>query len=69
VSDLFNTRNYRGETITETFTSNSQFQWRRGPTITASFTYRLNQNKQRQQRNGRPEGGEGDGGEDFGGDF
>ncbi len=67
VSDLFNTRNYRGETITETFTSNSQFQWRRGPTITASFTYRLNQNKQRQQRNGRPEGG--DGGEDFGGDF
>lgn len=32
VRDLFNTRKYRGETITETFTTVSEFQWRRGPT-------------------------------------
>ncbi|WP_420318438.1 TonB-dependent receptor domain-containing protein [Ekhidna sp.] len=47
VRDLFNTRKYRGETITETFTTDSEFQWRRGPTAVVSFTYRLNQKKQR----------------------
>ena len=52
IQDLFNTRNYRGETITDTFTSNSQFQWRRGPTVTFSFTYRMNQGKERQRRRG-----------------
>lgn len=61
VRDLFNTRKYRGETITEFFTTDSEFQRRRGPTATVSFTYRLNQRKQRSRRGGR------DGGEDFGG--
>ncbi|NQZ75761.1 MAG: TonB-dependent receptor [Ekhidna sp.] len=52
VSDLFNTRNFRGETITETFTSDREFQWRRGPIAVLSFTYRLNQKKQRARRGG-----------------
>lgn len=64
VRDLFNTRKFRGETITEFFTTDSEFQWRRGPTVTASFTYRLNQKKQRGRRGGRGR----DGGEDFGGE-
>lgn len=63
VRDLFNTRKFRGETITEFFTTDSEFQWRRGPTVTASFTYRLNQKKQRGRR-GRGR----DGGEEFGGE-
>ncbi len=63
VRDLLNTRKFRGETITEFFTTDSEFQWRRGPTVTASFTYRLNQKKQRGRRGGRGR----DGGEDFGG--
>lgn len=54
VQDLFNTRKYRGETFTDTFSSISEFQWRRGPTLTLSFTYRLNQSK-RQQRRGQGE--------------
>ncbi|MEQ6166328.1 TonB-dependent receptor [Ekhidna sp. MALMAid0563] len=66
VRDVFNTRNYRGETITDTFTSYSEFQWRRGPTAVVSFTYRLNQKKQR-NRDGGNRGDEdfGDGGGEF----
>lgn len=55
VQDLFNSRKFRGETITDTFTSNSEFMWRRGPTLTLSFTYRLNQSKERQRRRGTQE--------------
>lgn len=56
VSDLFNTRKRGSFTATDTFTSDSEFQWR-GRTINLSFTYRFNQKKQRQ----RPErGGMGD---------
>ncbi len=63
VRDVFNTRKYRGETITETFSSDSEFQWRRGPTAVVSFTYRLNQKKQRPRRSrGDYQGG----GDDFG---
>lgn len=62
VRDLFNTRKYRGETITETFITDSEFQWRRGPTAVVSFTYRLNQKKQRSSRRG----GDFEGGDDFG---
>ena len=58
VRDLFNTRKFRGETITENFTSYSEFQWRKGPTINLSFTYRINQRKQRQRSSDR--GGEGE---------
>lgn len=63
VSDLFNTRKFRGETITETFTTDSEFQWRRGPIAVLSFTYRLNQKKQKPKRGG------GDDQRDGGGDF
>jgi outer membrane receptor protein involved in Fe transport len=65
VQDLFNTRKYRGETITDTFSSVSEFQWRRGPTMTLSFTYRLNQAKERQRRRGNGDGDRGGMGEGF----
>lgn len=53
VSDLFNTRTRSSLTTTDTFSSDSEFQWR-GRTINLSFTYRFNQKKQRQRpdRNG-----------------
>lgn len=63
VRDLFNSRKYRGETITETFTTNSQFQRRIGPTAVLSFTYRLNQKKQREGRRGGSEDGDFEGGD------
>lgn len=52
VSDLFNTRKRSSRTITDSFTSESEFQWR-GRQINLTFTYRFNQKKQRQ----RPERG------------
>lgn len=55
--DLFNTRKYRGTTVTDTFTSYSSRQWRRGPTFVLSFTYRLNQKKQRQRGERDDDGG------------
>lgn len=48
VSDLLNTRKRNSFTSTETFTSESEFQWR-PRTITMSFTYRFNQPKKRQR--------------------
>jgi hypothetical protein len=51
VRDLFNTRKYRYETITPTYTSEAEFQWRSRSAI-LSFNYRLNQRKQR-ERGGR----------------
>ena len=48
--DLLNSRKYRGITNLPTLESESEFQWRRGPTITASFTYRINQQKGRERR-------------------
>lgn len=53
VSDLFNTRKRSSLTTTDTFSSDSEFQWR-GRTVNLSFTYRFNQKKQRQRpdRNG-----------------
>jgi len=58
VRDLFNSRKWRSETIEDTFTSNSLFQWRKGPTMTVSFTYRLNQNKRRGRGDRGDQGGE-----------
>lgn len=49
VSDLFNSRKRRSFTETETFTSDSEFQWR-VRSITFSFIYRFNEAK---KRNGR----------------
>lgn len=63
VSDLFNTRRYRSEISNERSLQFSEFQ-RRTTTATLSFTYRLNQKKQRQNRGGRGED-YGDGGDDF----
>ncbi|MEM6642940.1 MAG: TonB-dependent receptor [Bacteroidota bacterium] len=61
IQDLFNTRKFRNEATTETFTSDTEFQWRRGPTGVISFTYRLNQSKRRGERSGSRSGDNGDG--------
>ena len=59
VSDLLNTRKRRSVTETNTFYSDSEFQWRERQ-LTLSFTYRFNQKKQRErgQRNGNGGNGE-----------
>ena len=54
VSDLFNSRKRRSFTATDSFTSESEFQWRER-SFNMSFTYRFNQKKER-QRNGRQGG-------------
>ncbi|MBT0608903.1 outer membrane beta-barrel family protein [Aequorivita echinoideorum] len=59
VSDLFNSRIRRSFTNAETFTSDNEFQWRQR-LVSLTFTYRFNQQKQRQQRGNR-DGGEDDG--------
>lgn len=46
VRDVFNTRKYRGTTTTASFTEVSEFQWR-SRQVRLSFTYRINQKKQR----------------------
>jgi hypothetical protein len=48
--DLFNTRKYRGTTVTDNFVQDSEFQWRSRQVI-MSFTYRLKQNKNRGRGN------------------
>ncbi len=53
VSDLLNSRKRQSFTQTESFTSDSEFQWRQRQ-ITLALTYRINEKKQRQrpQRDG-----------------
>ncbi|TDT44866.1 outer membrane receptor protein involved in Fe transport [Maribacter spongiicola] len=51
VSDLLNSRRRISSTQTPFFTSESEFQWRERQ-ITLSFVYRLNQKKQRREREG-----------------
>lgn len=51
VSDLFNSRKRRSLTTTDSFISDNEFQWRERQ-FTLSFTYRFNQKKQRQRREG-----------------
>jgi hypothetical protein len=48
---VFNSRIRRSESFTDTFFSESEFQWR-VRTFNLSFTYRFNQKKGR-ERNGR----------------
>ncbi len=62
VRDLFNTRKFRYETITDTFYENTEFQWAQRQ-VTLSFTYRLNDIKGRSRgdRGGRGDGGSGGG--------
>jgi outer membrane receptor protein involved in Fe transport len=52
VSDLFNSRKRRSETITNTVATYSEFQWRERQ-ITLSFLYRFNQPQNQRNRNGR----------------
>jgi hypothetical protein len=63
VDDLFNTRKRVSETTTDSFTQNSEFQWRERQ-FRLSFTYRLNQKKERQRQR---QGNGGDDGEEYGG--
>ncbi len=66
VSDLLNSRKRSSFTQGVGFTSDSEFQWRERQ-ITASFTYRFNQQKNQRDRRDRQQNGNGD---DFeGGDF
>jgi outer membrane receptor protein involved in Fe transport len=60
VQDVLNTRKWRSYTETETFTSESEFQWRPRQFL-VSFSYRFNQAKQRQKPSGYDGGGD-DGG-------
>ncbi|WP_420577797.1 TonB-dependent receptor domain-containing protein [Ekhidna sp.] len=64
VRDLFNTRKWRSETFNENSFQYSEFQWR-SRTATLSFTYRLNQKKQRDGQGGRSGEDYGDGGGEF----
>lgn len=54
IRDLFNSRMYRSEISNERSEQYSEFQWRT-TTATLSFTYRLNQKKQRPRRGGSRE--------------
>ena len=63
VRDLFNTRKYRGDLVTETLVEVREFQWR-SRQARLSFTYRINQKKERGGK-GREGGGDDGGGEDY----
>jgi hypothetical protein len=52
VSDLFNSRKRRSESVTNTVTTYSEFQWRERQ-ITLNFLYRFNQPQNQRDRNGR----------------
>ncbi|MFV0540594.1 MAG: TonB-dependent receptor domain-containing protein [Aestuariibaculum sp.] len=55
INDVFNSRKRRTESTTDTFVSDSEFQWRKR-SFTLSFTYRFNQ-KKKPQRGGFNGGG------------
>ncbi|MFD2564730.1 TonB-dependent receptor domain-containing protein [Aquimarina rubra] len=57
VSDLFNSRKRRSISTTDTFITDSEFQWRER-SFTLSFTYRFNQKKKRQRSRGNFNGGD-----------
>jgi hypothetical protein len=60
VRDVFNTRRYRGETITSEFTRYNEFQWATRQAI-LTFSYRFGTQNKQQKRNS---GGDGGGGMD-----
>ena len=62
VSDLLNSRKRQSYTVSDDFTSRSEFQYR-PRSITLSFRYRINQTKERNSKNSRG-GNENGGGED-----
>ena len=57
VSDLFNSRRFRGDIETDTFFATRDLQFRGGQTFNLSFTYRFNQKKKR-ERDGSFGGGD-----------
>lgn len=59
VRDLLNTRIRRSIIEAEDFYSESGFQWRRAQQVNVSFTYRLNQKKDRRGGRGRDDDGGG----------
>jgi len=60
--DLFNTRIRRSEINLPDYQEESFFQWRQTRQVIMTFSYRLNQSK---QRGGRGEGGDRGDGDDF----
>ncbi|MEQ8241009.1 MAG: outer membrane beta-barrel family protein [Cyclobacteriaceae bacterium] len=65
VRDVFNSRKYRFTTDTNNFTSDSEFQWRRGPQFVLTLNYRLNQDLAKRGERGDKSGYDGGSGEDF----
>jgi len=59
--DLFNTRKWRNITELDNLYEESTWQWRRGPQIVVTFTYRLNQKLRKGGRDGNGRGGYDDG--------
>ena len=57
VRDLFNTAKRTMESFTDSYYSNSEFQWRKR-SVNLSFTYRFNQKKKLNGRNGGDNGGD-----------
>lgn len=52
ISDVFNSRRYKGDIETETFTATRDLQFRGGQTFNLSFTYRFNQKKKPERQRG-----------------
>ena len=67
VNDLFNSSRRISETLTETFFSYSEFQWRQ-PSYVLSLSYRINE-KLKDRRRSRRQGFDGGGGDDDSFDF
>ncbi|MDB2607043.1 TonB-dependent receptor [Zobellia sp.] len=61
VSDLLNSRKRRSHTVSDDFSSDSEFQFRKR-SITLSFRYRINQSKERDRKHHKNE--DNDGGDD-----
>lgn len=55
VRDLLNSRKWRSVTELPTLYSESEWQWRKGPTFALTLNYRLNQKKQRPEGSGGEE--------------
>ncbi len=67
--DLFNTRKYRFVTEGKDFRQEGSFQWRKGPQVVLTFSYRLNQNTNNRSQREQRDGNSGGGGDEGGGDF
>ncbi len=58
VRDLFNSRKYQSVVELPTFYEETSWQWRRGPQVQVTLTYRLNQRKQRSRGDSNEFGGD-----------